>query len=271
MRHGLDPDGTIAAAVTVLEEGSRRDATFWKIFRNLGTAHVLAAERRASFGLDPSAELALARKAVEEALEINPQGASAMAVRAAAGRVRAEAAGRRGEDPRPDLERAAAVAGAALKLNPEESAALREAATIDLALLADGSRRGEDPTPLVARVEDAAARLEAHNPHDLAAALLPSRAHLLLAEWQLVARRDPSATWRRARREAEIARRRAPGDAEPLLVLAQIEVAEARGQAGSKLVAASLLCDQALGINPALAEAQILRADLARRAPRRRG
>ena len=270
MRRGLDPDGTIAAAVTVLEDGAHRDTTFWKIYRNLGTAHVLAAERRMAAGLDPSAELALAEKAVDDALAINPQGATALAVRAAASRLRGEAAGRRGQDPRPDLERAAVAAAAALRLNPEAPEALREEAAIDLALLADRTRRGDDPSAEVIRVEEAAARLEAHNPHELAAALLPSRAHLLLAEWQLTMRRDPSVAWRRARREAESAHQRAPGDAEPLLVLAQVEVAEARGQAGSKLAEASLLCDRALGINPMLAEAQTLRADLARRPTRRR-
>ncbi len=266
LRHGADARVSLDDAVQVLEEGARRDPTFWKVERNLALAHVLAAQQLLAVNSNPAAELDAGELAAERALRINPQGASALAERAAVWRLRAQQARSEGRDAGVALATARAACDEALRINPNAGDVLRESAAIDIALAADLGARHQDPLPALDRAAAAAQRAAETNPRDAAARIAGGRVEIERARWS---RSEAPARLTRAERLLEEARALAPNDAEPLLGLAEVELRRAQASSGARadlaarLVRATRWCDRALGLNPALVEAREVRGELA--------
>lgn len=266
MERGGDPRPSLGQAVACLERAAAITPGF-SVLGNLGVAWWAIGHFESWRGIDPRPALGRAREALERALAINPQDWSALnnlglvAVEEAQWLI---AAGERAE---PALTQAFAAFERSLTLKPDNGGTYTNlGAAWRLAALG-----ASDPAAAAHALEEAhraLARATGINPQDAEAWLVDAQAWLAATGRELPGRVSRN----RAFRAAEQALRRAlaanPGYAEASAELAELRrrqllAGRARGGASASDIASGLAAaEAALAINPGLARAHLVRAEL---------
>ncbi len=261
---GRDPRPWMQRAVVSFERAVELSPGFAPARDDLGYAWERSAKYELQRGMDPTASIERAVASYQAAIRLTPEVAN---LHNNLGIARLRSAlwlATSGGDPRPLLDAAEADLRRALELNPNYANAHANVGFVERARAEDAARRRQDPTPALRAARSAFASAHRINPSlpwswpELAAV------ELVEARWT----RTRGNANQRALVAAESAARRAielnPRNPLAFLRASEVDLERVRAGDGSAAVAARGLerSARALKLNPELAEAMLVRAEL---------
>jgi serine/threonine-protein kinase len=264
MEHGQDAIPTLQRCIedktVAAEAGNPNELAM------LGNAHYLVATVLVDRGRDPSEHVQAALQACDEALELDAERGFPWIIRALAFYPAARFDRLNGRDPRDTVAEAVEAMERGLELDPTNAEGFAERAL----LLAERARwevdEGGSPLVTVAGAESSVQRAIKLNPAQVLSYRARGDLALLEARWRLAAGQDARSALERAEVAAERMLEVRPGDAEGYRLRAEaalVKASQADETARPRAIEQGLeAVTRALEVNPRLAPAELIRAEL---------